>query len=81
MPVDIDSIEKEITSSIRGILLSKGVDEAHIKIKSRTKTASTEMPVKAQGVRESMEIVEWPKAVVTTVKMKLSVRFVAPDVE
>jgi hypothetical protein len=77
--LDTDSVEKEITDSIRGILLLKGVDESHIKIKSRTKTASAEIPVKAQGVRESKEIVEWPKAVITTVNMKLSVKFVTPD--
>ena len=76
--MDTDSIEKEITSSIREILLSKGVDESHIKIKAKTKTTSTEMPVRAQGVEQGKDVVEWPKAVVEIVKMKLSVKFVAP---
>ena len=76
--MDTNSIEKEITSSIREILLSKGVDESHIKMKAKTKTSSAEMPVRAQGIKDSDNVVEWPKAVVTTVKMKLSVKFVAP---
>ena len=77
--MDIDSIEKEITSSIREILLSKGVDESHVRIKAKTKTTSAEMPVRAQGIKDCENVVAWPKAVVTTVKMKLSVKFVAPD--
>ena len=77
--MDTDSIEKEITSSIREILLSKGVDESHIKMKAKTKTSSAEMPMRAQGIKDSENVVEWPKAVFTTVKMKLSVKFVAPD--
>ena len=77
--MNIDSIEKEITDSIREILLSKGVDESDITIKAKTKTASAKVPVRAQGVKGSEEIVEWPKAVVTMVKMKLSVKFAPPD--
>ena len=76
--MDTDSIEKEITDSIREILVSKGVDESHIKMKAKTKTSSAEMPVRAQGIKDSENVMEWPKAVVTTVKMKLSVKFVAP---
>ncbi|UCE91331.1 MAG: hypothetical protein JSV90_07940 [Methanobacteriota archaeon] len=77
--MDTDSIEKEITSSIREILLSKGVDESHFKIKAKTKTSSAEMPVRAQGIKDGESVVEWPKAVVTMVKMKLSVKFAAPE--
>lgn len=79
--MDADSIESEITNSIREILLSKGVDESHIKIKAKTKTSTSETPIKAQGVKEGEEIVEWPKAIVTMVKMKLSVKFLAPDAD
>ena len=77
--MDTDSIEKEIASSIREILLPRGVDESQIKIKAKTKTTSAEMPVRAQGVEESKDVGEWPKAVVEVVKMKLSVEFVAPE--
>ena len=77
--MDIDSIEKEIAGSIRGILLSKGVDESQIKIQAKTKMTSTEIPVKAQGVERSKDVVEWPKAIVKSVKMKLSVKFAAPE--
>jgi hypothetical protein len=77
--MNIDSVEKEITDSIREILLSKGVDESYLKIKAKTKTYSAEMPVKAQSVKGSEEVVEWQKAIVTTAKMKLSVKFAAPE--
>ena len=76
--MDINTVEREITDSIRNILKSKGVDESHIKMKVKSKTTSAEMPVRAQGIKDSDNVVEWPKAVVTTVKMKLSVKFVAP---
>lgn len=76
--MDIDSLEKEIMSSIREVLKSKGVDGSDIRIKAKTKTTSVEMPVKAQGVIDSKEIVEWPKPVVTIVEMKLLVKFAAP---
>ena len=79
--MDADAIEKEITSSIREILLSKGVIESQIRIKAKTKTASVEMPVKAQGVKDDKGIVEWPKAMVESVKMKLSVKFLVPDMD
>ena len=74
-------MEKEITDSIRNILKSKGIDESHMKMKAKTKTTSAKIPVKAQGVNESKEIVEWPKAVVTMVKMKFSIEFVPPESE
>lgn len=77
--MDISLIEREITESIRDTLKSKGVNESHVKIKARTKMTSARIPVKAQGVKGSMEIVEWPKTVVTVVKMKLSIDFVPPD--
>lgn len=77
--MNIDPIEKEISDSIREILLSKGVDESHVKIKVKTKMASSEMPVGAQRIKGSEEIVEWPKAFLTVVKMNLSVRFAVPD--
>ena len=76
--MDINTVEKEITDSILDILKSKGIDESHIRMKSKTKTTSGKIPVKAQGVKESKEIVEWPEAVVTMVKIKLSVEFAAP---
>ena len=76
--MDIDSVEAEITSSIRDTLKSRGIDESHIKIKAKTRTASVKLPVKAQGVKEAKGIMEWPNAVVTTVKMKLSVEFIMP---
>ncbi len=76
--MDTDAIEKEITNSIRQILLSKGAYESGIKIKAKTKTTTAKMPVRAQGVKDSNEIVEWPKAAITMAKMKLSIEFAAP---
>ena len=72
-------LEREITDSIRNILKSKGVDESRIMMKAKTKTTSAKIPVKAQGVKEGKEIVEWPKAVVTMVKMKFSIEFAPPE--
>ena len=76
--MNIDSIEKEITDSIREILLSKGVYESGIKIKAKTKTTTAKMPVRAQGVKNGKEIVEWPKAALAMIKMKLSVELATP---
>jgi hypothetical protein len=76
--LDIDTVEKEITDSIREILLSKGVYESGMKIKTKTKTTTAKMPVRAQGVKDTKEIVEWPKAALAMVKMKLTVEFAAP---
>jgi hypothetical protein len=76
--LDTDAIEREITSSIRQILLSKGVYESGIKIKARTKATTAKMPVRAHGVKDGKEIVEWPKAALAMVKMKLTVEFAAP---
>jgi hypothetical protein len=76
--LDTDAIEKEITSTIRQILLSKGVYESGIRIKTKTKMTTAKMPVRAQGVKDGKEIVEWPKTALAMVKMKLTVEFAAP---
>ena len=77
--MDVNSVEKEIADSVRGILKSKGVDGSQIKIDTRAKTSSVKMPVNAQGVNEGREVVEWRKATVTTAKIKLSIKFVVPE--
>ena len=77
--MDINTVEREIADSIRRILNSKGVDGSHIKMKAKTKTTSAKIPVKPQGAKEIKEIVEWPMAAATMVKMKFSVEFAFPE--
>ena len=73
--------EREVIDSIRSTLKSKGVDENHFRIKAKTKMTSAKIPLKTQDVKESKEVVEYPKTVITMVKMKFSVEFVLPNGE